>query len=175
MERADDAPPAAPARGRPPTIPRRTSLRTSISRPCGGSSCRISASWLRDLRDLHQRESTIESKAEAVRRELSEKQVQLEKLAATLAEQKRDIEDRDREQDEHHRKVVLREAEVRLEQAELHEMQQIAEQEVSHERAQLTQERLRIARLREMLRMEQAAFHAAVERYSDVLDSPPGS
>lgn len=116
---------------------------------------------VRDLREMHQRENSQRQKLEAQQRSLAEEQERIKRL-------EKELEDRER-------RVVLREAEIRLENAELRELKEIAEQEVAHERAQLNQERVRIARLREVLRMEQAAFHAAIERYSALEELPPGA
>lgn len=87
-----------------------------------------------------------------------------EQNAGRQAAGRRQLQEHELEQKEKERRLTERETELHLEYAALEEMKVLAEQEISRERAHLIQERLRIARLREALRREQAALRAAAEQ-----------
>jgi chromosome segregation ATPase len=101
-------------------------------------------------RDLHLGEVEFQKQKDAAATELADQRRQLERRASELAERQLKLEERA--------------GEVRLDEAELREMREIIERDTARERAELLQERLRIARLREALRMEQEALKAAAQR-----------
>lgn len=104
-----------------------------------------------DLQSLHLRQQAFEEYVAGIRRELATERAKLSQDVTTFhQEMEREcqhIEERDADLRRHERSLRLRESELR-------EFAQITESECSAERARLTEERLRIARLRETLRLE---------------------
>jgi hypothetical protein len=101
-------------------------------------------------RDVHLAEVEHQRRRDGAERELNEKRQQLERRAGELADRQLRLEEKA--------------GEVRLHEAELREMKEIVERDTARERAELLLERLRIARLREALRIEQEALQAAAAR-----------
>jgi hypothetical protein len=98
-------------------------------------------------RDMHLGEVELHKRKDACERGMAERRQQLDRRASELAERQLRIEEKA--------------GELRLHEAELREMKEIVERDTARERAELLLERLRIARLREALRMEQEALKAA--------------
>ncbi len=109
-------------------------------------------------RDLHLTEVEFHKRKDASERGLAEHRQQLDRRAADLADRQLRLEEKA--------------GELRLHEAELREMKEIVERDTARERAELLLERLRIARLREALRMEQEAVKAVSGRRSDAAEPP---
>ena len=104
-----------------------------------------------DVQALYVREHTFDGFVGGVRRELAAERAKLSQEVTSFHE----------EMERERRHLEGREAELRgcqralrLQESELRELAQISERESAHERVKLTEERLRIARLREALRLE---------------------
>jgi hypothetical protein len=114
-------------------------------------------------RELRAREAELKQRLQF----LTQEQQRLEKLRAEIGDRNRLLE-KDRQQlEEQTRQLYLREERVRLREAELKELKEIVEQENARDRADLLQERMKIARLRETVRQPKAQAQGGPEKSAD--------
>lgn len=124
-----------------------------------------------EAKELHRRESEIQEQSERTQQELAQEQQRLEQLSVQLNELNRQMRD-DRSQLEiKERELRLRDAQLHLREAEIREMIEIAELDTARERSELNQERLKLARLREAVRLERAALKTDMDAHGRKL--PP--
>jgi hypothetical protein len=105
----------------------------------------------RDAQELDRGKRALEGSAAQSKGQLSEDREFIARMQGELRKQMED--QRAREED-----LRRREIEMRLQLAEIRELREISENECARDRAQLAQERIRIARLREALRRESEKF-----------------
>jgi hypothetical protein len=109
-----------------------------------------------DIQSLHLRELAFEAYVAGIRRELALERAKLSLDVQTFHQQM----ERDCRYTEARAADLRRhERDLRLRESELREFAQITESECAQQRARLTEERLRIARLREALRLEREQSH----------------
>jgi crescentin len=108
------------------------------------------------IQQLRQFEKDQQQKAELADKALAAKEQQLQRAADELAALRQRLH-------EERQQFKEQSAELSLREAELREMSEIADRDHARERAELHQERLRIARLREALRLEQVALRSQTE------------
>jgi DNA repair exonuclease SbcCD ATPase subunit len=117
-----------------------------------------------DRQELHRRESEMVRRTEVTRQEVQREQQrleevshELEELAQQLREDRGGLEGKERD-------LRLRDAQNHLREAEIREMIEIAELDNARERSELNQERLKLARLREAIRLEREAVRAEAQK-----------
>jgi hypothetical protein len=118
-----------------------------------------------EARDLHLHAEDMQKKLEETRNAVIAERALVQQQSEELAVAQTALA-------EEQRKCREQEDDLRLRESELIEMKEIIEQETAHDRAQLVQERVRIARLREFLKMElQSNSQASLLRPSQELPS----
>ncbi len=114
-------------------------------------------------RELRAREAELKQRLQF----LTQEQQRLEKLRAEIGDRIRLLEQDRQQLEEQTRQLYLREERVRLREAELKELKEIVEQENARERADLLQERMKIARLRETVRQPKVQAQGSPEKSAD--------
>lgn len=118
-----------------------------------------------EAKELHRRESEIHEQSERTQQELAQEQQRLEQLSAQLNELNRQMRDDRSHLEIKERELRLRDAQLHLREAEIREMIEIAELDTARERSELNQERLKLARLREAIRLERAALKTDMDAH----------
>jgi len=104
-------------------------------------------------RELHEREVKLQEDL----RLLAQEHQRLEKTLADSQERNRQLDQERHELEKHDREFRFREEQLRIREAEIKEMRDLIEQDSALARKELVQERLEVARLRELLQQERAA------------------
>jgi hypothetical protein len=104
-------------------------------------------------RDLHQREVKLQEDL----RLLAQEHQQLQKTLADSQERNRKLDQERQELERRDREFRFREEQLRIREAEIKEMRDLIEQDNALARKELVQERLEVARLRELLQQQRAA------------------
>ena len=104
-------------------------------------------------RELHQRENKLQEDL----RLLSQEHARLEKTVADYRERNRQLDQERSELANRDRDFRFREEKLRLREAEIKEMRDLIEQDNALARKELVEERLEVARLRELLQQERGA------------------
>lgn len=116
-----------------------------------------------EAQEVHRRETDMQQQQERMTQELAEEQHRLEHLSHQLNELNQQMREDRAQLDLRERELRLRDAQMHLREAEIREMIEIAELDTARERTELNQERLKLARLREAIRLEKAALKAEIE------------
>ena len=126
-----------------------------------------------EAQDLHLCRLDLQKKTDSWQEDVAKDQARLQQLAEELTARQHLIDQDRRQLEQNERELEQRLRDQRLREVELRELREIAERDNARERSELMQERVRIARLREALRLEQEAFRTDVEQPARAGD-PPG-
>lgn len=113
-----------------------------------------------DRQELHRREAEMVRRTEAARQEVQREQQRLEEVSQELEDLGQQLREDRAQLEAKERELRLRDAQNHLREAEIREMIEIAELDAARERSELNQERLKLARLREAIRLEREAVRA---------------